>query len=295
MSIITIGALIDKTIDHYHHHIKELVGVSLWVIVGAAPFLFSGYIAPGGIDTTTPSYEAFTYLILNTLGLVTTTITSLWISANLVLTIHARKQGETPDHVALGKKAWKFVPILFCYSILLTGALFAVSILAFIPGLIVMLLNVGDGTNAAILGVVGILLIFAGGIGALYLIIRYAVEIAFTQYILILEHAPKCSFATIRNAVQSSRAMVKGSWFAVVIRLFIPNAIISLLVTVIAIGVSFSTSIFIALATASLSALAVKLIAVIITLSVFVINAVTLPLYSLVTYYLYDSVKRKQS
>lgn len=290
--LITLGSLIDTTVDHYRHHLKELVGVSLWVIVGAAPFLFSGYIAPAGVDTATPMSETIAYLILNCFGVVTAALASFWISANLILTIDARAKGNTPDHVVLGKKSWKFVPMLFVFSILLTAALFAVAILAFIPGLTVIFFTNGSGAGAAALGALGVFLLFAGFLSALYLIVRYAVEIAFTQYFIVLETGSKFSLRAMWNAVQSSRKAVRGSWWAVALRLFIPNAIISLIVTAIALATNFSVAILVSFAAASLSALAIKLIAVGMTFSVFIINALVLPLYSLTTYYLYDSVKR---
>jgi len=127
---------------------------------------------------------------------------------------------------------------------------------------------------------------------ARYFIIRYSVELAFTQYALVLEQPAKFSLKNIWTAIQSSRAGVRGAWWAVAIRLFVPNAIISLIVVGISISVNFATTIVLSFAAASLSALAIKLIAIFLTMSLFIINALVMPLYALATYYLYDSVKR---
>ena len=262
------------------------------MIVGAAPFLFSGYIAPAGVDSATPMNETIAYLILNTLGVITAAAASFWISANLMMTIDVRAKGGTPDHVALGKKSWKFLPSLLVFSLLFTLVICAIAILAFVPGFLAMFFNGASGATGAAIGALSIFLLFAGLIGALYLIIRIAVETAFAQYFIVLEEGPKFSLRGLWNAVQSSRAAVKGSWWGIAIRLFVPNAIISLIVTAVAIAVNFSVAILVSFAAASLSALAIKLIAVAMTFSVFVINAMVLPLYSLATYYLYDSVKR---
>lgn len=291
-NIITLGLLIDKTVEHYRNHFKELVGITLWLIVGAAPFLFSGYIAPAGVDTTTPANEIIIYLGLNFLGLITTTLSSLWIAACLILTIHARAKGNTPNHVALGKQAWKFAPSLFVFGLLFALAMVIGTLAFFLPGVIALMANQADGAAGAAFGIGGVLLLFAGAIAALYFVIRYGVELAFSQFAIVLEQPAKLSLRTMWSAVQSSRTSVHGSWWAVAIRLLVPNAIISLIVISITMTVNIATTILLSFAAASLSALAIKLIAIMLTMSIFVVNALVMPLYSLATYYLYDSVKR---
>ncbi len=291
-NIITLGLLIDKTVEHYHTHFKELVGITLWLIVGASPFLFSGYIAPAGVDTTTPTHEILLYLGVNLVGLITTTITSLWIAACLMLTIHARAQGTVPDHVALGKRAWKFAPSLFVFSLLFSAALLLTVITLFLPGVILLMTNTADGSAGTILGLGGVFLLFTGAIAALYVMFRYSIELAFAQFSIVLEQPAKFSLRTMWQAAQSSRTRVRGSWWAVALRLVVPNAIISLIVVCVSMGINFATTLMLTFAAASLSALAIKLIAIVLTMSIFVVNALVMPLYSLATYYLYDSVKR---
>ncbi len=290
--IITLGLLIDKTVEHYHKHFKELVGITLWLIVGSAPFLFSGYIAPAGVDTTTPTKEILLYLGINVVGLITTTLASLWIAACLMLTIDARAKGDTPNHVVLGKHAWKFMPSLLVFSLLFALAMILGATVLFVPGIFALIANRADGAAGAALGIGGILLLFAGAIASLYFVIRYSVELAFAQYAIVLEQPAKFSLKTMWTAVQSSRASVQGSWWAVAIRLFVPNAIISLIVISITMGVNFAMTLMFTFAAASLSALAIKFVAILLTMSLFVVNALVMPLYSLATYYLYDSVKR---
>ena len=291
-NIITLGLLIDKTVEHYREHFKELVGITLWLIVGASPFLFSGYLAPAGVDTATPGSEILLYLGINVFGLVTTTLTSLWIAACLMLTIDTRAKGATPDHVTLGKRAWKFAPSLFVFSILFAVGLILAITTLFLPGLLLLMTNTADGSAGAALGLGGILLLFSGAIAALYVIIRYSIELAFTQFSIVLEQPAAFSLRNIWKAVRSSRANVRGSWWAVAIRLLVPNAIISLIVVSVTMSINFAITLMLTFAAASLSALAIKLIAIVLTLSIFVVNALVMPLYSLATYYLYDSVKR---
>lgn len=291
--LITLGSLIDKTVEHYHRHFKELVGITLWLVIGATPFLLSGYIAPMGIDSATPTNEANAYLAVNLLGLITTMISSFWIAACLFYTIDARAKGQTPDHIALGKRSWRAVPGMAVLSIIIAVVAITGTIALTLPGFLVTMLNQADGTAGAALGIAGVLLVFGGILGALYGVVRIGIEVSFAQPIFLLEGGQgKFSLPAIWKSFITSQSFVKGSWWAVAIRIFVPNAIISLIAVAITTGVNLTTTVLISVAAASLSALAIKLIAVGLTLSVFIMNALVMPLYSLSMYYLYDSVKR---
>lgn len=292
--LITLGLLIDQTVEHYRLHVKELIGISLWIVVAAMPFLFSGYLAPFGVDEYTPTSELVTYMIVNAVGLVSTTLASLWIGVCLILTIDARARGNTPDHVALGKRSWK---LLLPFAALSGGIALGLSLLSallVVPGILIMMFNTLSGTAGTILGVVGILLLFAGMAGAIYTLLRYSVELVFSQYHLLLENDVKrFSLKTLWNAIIASRKSVKGAWWAIAIRLLVPNAIISLIVIGFTMTTNLATTVLISFAAASLSPLAITLISVALTLSVFIVNALVMPLYSLTTYYLYDSVSKR--
>jgi hypothetical protein len=293
-TLITLGSLIDRIIDHYRRHYKELIGITLWFIVAAAPFLLSGYIAPFGIDEQTATSEIGAFFLMNGIGFITTTVASLWIAACLMYTIDAHAKGTTPDHDALGKKSWKAVPSLLILSILIAGILIGLALLAVVPGILIMLFNKAAGTFGAVVGVLSVLLLFGGFFTALYILIRYSIELAFAQFVLVLEKSPeKLSLSTIRSSMAQSRQYVQGRWWATAIRLFIPNAIISLIVVGFSLVFNISTTILLAFVAPSLSALAIKLIAIGMTLGLFIVNAIVMPLYSLATYYLYDSINKR--
>ncbi len=292
--LITLGLLIDKTVEHYRLHVKELVGITLWLLVAAMPFLFSGYIAPFGIDEHSSTIDVITYISLSSVGLLTTTAASIWIGICLILTIDARAKGTTPNHVALGKRSWKFFLSFLVLSAAIAIGLSAISALFVVPGILVMMFNTASGAAGAAIGIAGVVLLFAGCAAALYTLIRYSVELAFAQYHLVLEsESTKFSFKNLLASARASRAYVKGSWWAIMFRLFIPNAIISLVVLGFTMTTNFATTILISFAAASLSPLAITLISLGLTLSVFIVNAFVMPLYSLATYYLYDSVAKR--
>ncbi len=291
---ITLGLLIDKTVEHYRLHFKELIGITLWLVVAAMPFLFSGYIAPFGVDQQTPASETLAYMIVNVVGLITTTAASIWIGICLILTIDARAQGKTPDHVALGRRAWKFFFSFLLLSAAIAIGLSVAAVLLVIPGILLMLLNTASGVVGTAVGIAGVIILFGGAAAALYTLIRYSVELAFAQYHLVLESdSTKFSFKAIWKAAVASRESVKGSWWAIAFRLFIPNIVISLIVLGFTMVTNLATTILISFAAASLSALAITLISVALTLSVFIVNAIVMPLYSLIVYYLYDSIAKR--
>ena len=293
-NLITLGSLIDHTVEHYRTHFKELIGISLWLVVAAMPFVFAGYLAPFGVDEYTPKAEMITYLIVSGIGLVTITLARLWTGVCLIFTIHARANGSTPDHVALGKKSWKFLLSFFVIS---TGVALGLSLIAgalLVPGLAIMMLNHLPGTAGAILGVTGVFLLFAGTIAAVYTLLKYSVELAFAQYILLLDgDSSRFSLKTLWNTIVTSRKLVKGQWWAVAIRLIVPSLIIGLITYGVTASTNLAATVLISFAAASLSPLAITLISVVLTLSVFIVVALVMPLYSLTTYYLYDSVSKR--
>lgn len=298
--LITLGALIDRTVEHYRSHFKELIGISLWFVVAATPFLFAGYIAPFGVDEFTPFNEAASYIGLSALGAILTTIVGMWVSICLVFTIDARAKNTVPNHVALGKKSWKYLPSFLVLSFSIAVGLSIVAVLCMIPGFLVTILNSAQGAVGAVLGVLGVLLIFAGAGAGLYVLIRYGIAYAFAQYSLILETekppaliSVRALFRTLRGHMNSSRDAVRGRWWHVALRILIPNLIISLLVLAVSMGTNLASTVFISFAAASLSALAITLISVGLTLILFLVNALVLPLYSLTAYYLYDSIRQR--
>lgn len=307
--LITLGSIIDKTVDHYRHHGKELIGISLWLVVAATPFLFSGYIAPFGVDQNTPMSEILAYFGFNFLGLITSGLTSLWIASCLILTIDARAKEATINHTAFSKRAWRVLPALFILSTGIAIALSVIALACLLPGIIALLVSPANSGMGTAVGIAGVLLLFAGIIAGLYILIRYSVEFAFAQYSLVLEDGVQLPakkgffpniirgisliFKNVLRSLRASRAAVKGRWWSIALRFFIPNIIISLIVIGFVAGANITSALLLSFAAASLSPLAVTLVATALTLFTLIVNALTLPFYSLATYYLYDSAAQR--
>lgn len=292
--LISLGAMIDHTIDHYRHHFKELIGISLWMIVASAPFLLAKYIAPLGVDVATPMNETIAYAAMNSIGFITTVLASFWVSVCLVLTIRARANGNTPDHATLGKQSWKMIPGLLIVSLIITVGIVLACALALAPGLLLTMLNPATGALGDAVGILGGILLIVGIVAALYFTVRVSIELSLSQYIYILEtEGNRLSPSAIKHALVQSRAYVRGKWWSVFLRLVIPSVLVALLVFAVTFVMNIGITVLMIFAAASFSALAVKLSAIFLTLNAFVINALAVPLYSLVGYYLYDSIAKR--
>lgn len=295
--MITLGSLIDRTVEHYHKHFRVLAGISLWIVVSAMPFLFSSYIAPFGVDKTTPTRELIAFLSLNLLGLITTTVAGFWITACLVLTGAAQARGVTPDHAALGKQSWKIFPALFLLSFGIAAVFVLIAIALMAPGFAMLWSSNAADSSGSMTMILGGALFFIGMIVAALFLARYSVEVAFAQYVLLLENTQKITLKNIgkvlMTSIKTSRTMVRGQWWAVMFRLLVPAGIIGFIIygatylinTIVGIGLSFSVG--------SFSPLGITLISVASTVSILVINALVMPLYSLAAFYMYDSITKR--
>lgn len=296
-NMITLGSLIDRTVDHYRKHFRVLAGISLWIVVAAMPFLFSSYIAPFGVDKTTPVNELIGFLSLNFLGLITTTVAGFWITACLILTENAQAKNSTPDHAALGKQSWKIFPALFLLSVGIAAFFIIVALALMAPGFAMLWLNnTGDAAGSTMM-IIGGILFCIGMITSVIFLAKYSVEVAFAQYVLILENTEKITVKNVgkilMNSIKTSRAMVQGHWWATMLRVLVPSGIIGfiaygatyLINAIINIGFSFSVG--------SISPLGITLISVASTVGVLILDALVMPLYSLATFYLYDSITKR--
>ncbi len=295
--MITLGSLIDRTVEHYHKHFRILAGISLWIVVAAMPFLFSSYIAPFGVDKTTPTRELIEFLSLNLLGLVTTTVAGFWITACLILTGEAQAKGITPDHTALGKQSWKIFPALCLLSFGIATVFVLVAIILMAPGFAMLWSSNAADSSGSMTMIIGGALFFIGMIIAALFLAKYSVEVAFAQYILILETTEKITPKNIKkvlmNSIKTSRSMVRGHWWAIAFRLLIPAGIIGFIVYGATYLVNFIVSIGFSFSVGSISPLGITLISVASTIGILIINALIMPLYSLATYYLYDSITKR--
>lgn len=292
MSMITIGQIIDKSLERYREHFKELFGISLWILVAFIPLAVSGLIGPAEGEVISLPRTVFLGL-LNIGSALIITIVSLWVGVSLILAIDQAEHGKKVDAKAIGKQAWKlFVPFA------LLSAAVAVCISAFAllaaPGFLLMMFS-AFGSNDTLV-TLGLFLFAVGAIAAVILIIKFSIELIFTQYCFILDTKGKpLSWAAIKTAMKDSRSLVRGYWFAVLLRIGIPSLIFSLVVFGANYLVSFGGGLLLAMSAGSLPDIFMKIGVVTLSLFTITVNVLAMPLYSIATYTLYDSIARTRS
>lgn len=286
-ALITIGQIFDRTLERYREHFKELFGISLWVLVAFVPLGVASFLNPVAGEALTRSRAIFLWL-LNAGSILAVTVLSLWVGISLIYAVAQAESGKRVDTHDIGKRAWKiFIP--FALLSILVG-LIALGIASLvIPGF--LLTSYSTLTNNDGVGPVGLLLFFAGAIASLILLIKLGLELSFAQYVFLLEPKGKpLAWSTMKAALKSSRALVRGRWWATMFRLVLPSLVFSLVVFGANYAVSIGGGILLAIAASDMSVVVLKLGAVLISFLVVGINTVAMPLFSIATYTLYDSL-----
>jgi hypothetical protein len=226
----------------------------------------------------------------NFLGIITLAAASIWVSIALLMAIDQQVAGKKPDMRNIGKRAWKLFFPYVVISLLIALIMIGLSLTA-IPGIVLMGFAAFSESMGAAMGILGVLLFFVGAIAALVLIAKFSVELAFTQYNLVLTRENK-PWNKLTSTLSESRSLVKGRWWATFIRLFVPNIVFSLIVFGINLAVGLGTTVLFAVAVGLLSESVLQVGAAISTLFVMLISALAVPLYTLATYFLYDSLTK---
>ncbi len=292
MSIISIGQIIDRTLERYREHFKELFGLALWVLVAFIPLAVSSFLSPTeGVDL--PTSRVIFLWVLNVGSAIAITVVSLWVGVSLILAVDQAEHGKKIDARVIGRQAWKFLVPFAILSAVVGLIVTCLSLLA-APGLLLMVL--GTLNDQDTLGSVGLFLFVIGAIISVILMVKYSIELAFAQYSLILDTKGKMlSWAAMKTAMRNSRALVRGRWAATMFRLLIPSVIFSLVVFGLNYFLSLGAGVLLATSAGSLSEILIKIGAIIISLVVIAVNVVALPLYSIATYTLYDSLTGTRS
>ncbi|KKW28217.1 MAG: hypothetical protein UY72_C0080G0005 [Candidatus Uhrbacteria bacterium GW2011_GWD2_52_7] len=292
MSIITIGQIIDRSLERYREHFKELFGISLWILVAFIPLAVSGLIGPAQGEVISTS-RAILLGFLNTGSALVITVVSLWVGISLILAIDQAERGKSIDVKALSKQAWK---LFFPFALLSAVVALLVSSIALLaaPGFLFMVIGTLGGYD--LLGSIGFLLFAVGAVAAIVLIIKFSIELIFTQYSFILNTKGKpLSWPAMKSALKDSRALVHGRWFATLLRIGIPSLIFSLVVFGANYLISLGGGVLLAMSAGSLPDIAIKIGVVLLSLFVVATNALAMPLYSIATYILYDSLSGTSS
>ncbi len=290
-SLISIGQIIDSSVDHYRKHGKELLGIALWVLVAFVPLGVVGLITPSdeAVLDALPLGRIALIAAGNLIGVLAVTLVGIWVAVSLILMVAAQHTGASADAKVIGRKAWTmFVP--FAVLSLLVAIIAIVPALLTLPGIAMMMIG-GLREGAETVGGIGLAIFTIGAVVGVYFLIRLSVELAFAQYRLVL--APKGKLLagkTLMAAVRESHQLVRGRWFATLWRLAIPNILFSLAAFVINVIITLGAGVLLAVSASSMPTFVLQLGAVVVSFAAVAVNVIIAPLYTIATYALYDSL-----
>ncbi len=281
-SLITVGQIIDSSLDHYRKHFKELLAISLWLVVASIPSIVGQLLTPFGGDGTRLVAADWITFVLTLLGGILVIIVSLWMYATLVLAIDEQAKGKRTSIKDLSRIGWKkFLPYLLLT--LLLAAIFIGMALIVAPGLILIAMS-GIKENAQELAGIGAPLFLIGGLVSLILIAKYGVELSFAPYILLLENK------TPTQAVKMSSALVKGRWWSTLLRFAVPKLIYFLLIFLAQVIIFTALGFLMSIAVGSTAG--ALLVGAVTLLMGVLIPVITTPIIIATDYYLYDSLEK---
>jgi hypothetical protein len=279
-SLISLGQIIDTSLGHYKKHYKELIAISMVLVLASLPSILAKLIelVKGSSENATAG-DWLTFG-LSFIGWVAVIIASLWTYATLILTIDGQAKNRTIKLKEAFKSGWQVLGKYTLLSIVLAG-IFCLLALAIAPGTI--LIGVGGLGNMPTLATLGIPFFILGGIVAIVLIAKFAVELNFSPYVLLLDKEK------VLDAVKSSRKLVQKRWLATVFRLLLPKLIYFVIMFIVNFIILSALGL---LRTLFLDSLILSfLIDAVTLLAAVLIPALVTPLLITTDYYLYGSLR----
>lgn len=284
-SLISLGQIIDKTIAHYKKHFVELFSISAWIAVASVPAAVSKLLDPYVTNTPATPLHIFA-IILKDFGGLLIIMVSAWVLLSTILAVSEQAAGGTPNPKTRALRAWK---LFFPYAWLFILTLLVIAVILIPPALGVGLILI-DGLRgtASILSSLGGILILVGTLFSFVFLVKYSIKFGFSPYSLVLENKRGV------QALKHSSSLVAGRWWEVFYRFVVPKVLFSL--------VLFLLNILL------LAALAVLLVLLISDLTLYqglgnaawlvlssLVTAVSLPLFAVTDFYIYDSLRNTRS
>ncbi|MBU1126427.1 hypothetical protein KJ758_02330 [Patescibacteria group bacterium] len=285
--LISIGQILDQTIDHYAKHFKNIMKFSLWFLLVSLFLIISGLLLPiadiGSLATesiSTTSLVGSILMIISTLILAP--VVSLWIYISIIQSTQKQRQGQTIDHKAIAKTSWKkFFP--YAWVSILRTLVLLIPLSAVIPGLALILINlVADG--GVWLGTLSILLTFLGSIVGIIILIMLSVQLGFVGFTMVLEN--KRGLASLKT----SRELVKGRFWHTFVRLLVPKIAFTAAIVIFQFILFAISSPLIAFG-ATDTAIAAHITDVVNNVITGGITVLSVPLYIIADYLIYDSLR----
>lgn len=281
-SLISIGQVLDHSLEHGRKHYKELLAIVLWMVVASIPTIAGKLVALSENNSALTSGDWLSFS-LTLLGVVLVTIVSFWMYATLTLTIADQAAGKRVNLKDMSRQGWKvfwrYVVLTLALGLIMLG----VTLLA-APGLIMLLIGSTDSASTLWAGL-GMPTLFIGGLAAMFLIIKLTVELAFAPFLLLLEKR------TVKDSITGSLALVRGRWWPTLLRFAIPKIVYFIGFAIISFIVFKAIALLMAILAAN-SQIGVLLVYTgALFLSIF-LSVIVTPFIVATDYYLYDSLRK---
>ncbi|MDP2631864.1 MAG: hypothetical protein Q8P30_03825 [Candidatus Uhrbacteria bacterium] len=288
--LISVGQLIDQTWEGYTKHFRTFMKISLWTFAISLLWIIGDIFAPVGDTASIVASGSLTGVEL--FGLITMIIASfpvapiisIWILVSLIIMTEPLIAGKKIDIRATAKQGWKkFLP--YIWVAFLKGIVLLIPVAFVIPGFALIFANMVVN-GGALLGAISILVTFVGLVAAVVFSIMLTVELNFIGFELTLKNMKGI------KALQASRSLVKGKFWATLFRIIIPKIIFYL-------GGFLAQMLLMMLLTVLLASLSsigaegvIKLSEMFVHVASMAVIAIVTPLVVLADYLLFDSLHK---
>jgi len=278
-SLLSLGALIDTSFEHYKKHLPSILGTTFWLLAAAIPSAIGIALSQDGNAVNATTWMSFA---LNALGGIFTVLASIHISVALLASLREQKQGKITDPRVFLKKAFS-LDLSYIWATILKSIF--VAIIPLIPLLIsisafVFALRSESGMLVNVLAIVAFITILLALGGAL----KFSLHYNFVPYATVLDG--KRGMESLRT----SAALVKGRWWPIFWRVFLPKALYTLIFVVI-LGVTLWVTSIVGIALSQGSFFLAKLFALTNFFLSTLINAFLIPALLLNDYYVYENLR----
>ncbi|MBU4315315.1 hypothetical protein KJ673_02820 [Patescibacteria group bacterium] len=289
-NLISIGQIIDKTTDHYIAHFKQLMLISLWALIIPLLVIIRIFWIPDGELVSLAlaiengaSFISWLGIIFGTLvALIVIPALTIWIYINLIKATDAQSKNKTIPLKTLRDYGWKnffsYIWVAFLKTIITV-----LPVLAIIPGLILIGLNIyTDG--GAVFGGLSIIITFIGLVIAAIFSTMLTIELEFVAFARLLGEKKGMS------AISGSRGLVKERFWSTLIRILVPKLIFGIIMVIILAVLGFADAFAGAALLALLKDFGSVIEMIIYTFLVSGVSILMTPLFIIPDYYLYDSL-----
>ncbi len=278
-SLLSLGALIDTSFEHYKKHLPSILGTTLWLLAAAIPSAIGIALSQDGDALNATTWMSFA---LNALGGIIGVLASIHISVALIASLREQKQGKITDPRVFLKKAFS-LDLSYVWATILKSVF--VAIIPLVPLLIsitafIFALRSENNILVNVFGVIAFITVLL----ALGCAVKFSLHYNFVPYATVLDG--KRGMESLRT----SAALVKGRWWPIFWRVFLPKALYTLIFVVILAGTLWTTGL-IGIAFSQGSFFLAKLFALANFFISTLINAFLIPILLLNDYYVYENLR----